>query len=271
MEILAAELGGGAIEDDPATRENGHAITDAKARVEAVGGHDEGPPAALEAQEELGQPLSPRPIEPRERLVQEEKTRAAEEHAGEGKAALHARGKSAGPLRGRAAELDRFERRAQRGGPGGLPAHHRPEPQVLERGQILVDPGAVADHADGRPRCFRLARGIDSCDEKGARGRAQQRGQDAKERRLARSVRSEEDQSLAGREVKRYVVENTSRAVDLAETLSLDHAAETGRRGRAPGPVRIRASSPGGGRFAPRWAGEWRRARRGRPRAAGSR
>src|SRR5262250_2883362 len=90
-QVVVAELGRGPVEREATARENGDPLGHPESRVEAVSGDHEGAAARLEGHEELAEPFPPRAIEPRERLIEEEKLRTSEEDAGEGESPLHTR------------------------------------------------------------------------------------------------------------------------------------------------------------------------------------
>ena len=105
---------------------------------------------ALKRQQELVSHFRPAPVEAGEGLVEQEQPRLAQEHAGQPEPALHARRERAHALVRDAVELHLGERACEAARRGVVAAHDLPEAQVLARGQVFVDLGAVADHADER-------------------------------------------------------------------------------------------------------------------------
>jgi hypothetical protein len=77
------------------------------------------------------------------------------------------------------------------------PGHH---PEVLLPGQHVVDGGVLAGEADRAPHTRRVGEQVMPGHGGGARVGAQQRGEDADQRGLARAVRAEERHDLAGRD-----------------------------------------------------------------------
>jgi hypothetical protein len=74
------------------------------------------------------------------------------------------------------------------------PGHH---PQVLLPGQHVVDGGVLAGQADRPADAARVGQQVAAGHGGGAAVRAQQRGQDADQRGLARAVRPEQGEDLA--------------------------------------------------------------------------
>ena len=168
-----------------------------------------GAAARLEGQQELVQPLPAAPVEPGEGLVEQQQPGLGQEHARQPEPALHAGRERAHALVRDRVELHLGQRGAEPGRRGVTAAHRLPEAQVLARGQVLVDVGAVRDHADAAARTRSGSRRASiAAHPERARRRAQERGEDAEQRGLAGAVGAEEGQALARGEREGHAVEH---------------------------------------------------------------
>jgi hypothetical protein len=102
-------------------------------------------------------------------------------------------------------------------------AHRRPEAEVLQRGEVLVDVGAVGDHADARAYRVGLAHRIHPIDAERARAGPRQRGEDAEQRGLARPVGPEHGQALSGGHVQGDILEHQGGPEGFPEAGGRDH------------------------------------------------
>jgi hypothetical protein len=187
-----------------------------------VRGHQHGAPAGLERLQARLQPLAPALVEAGKRLVEQQHAGPSQTESRQRQTALHPDRERADADAG--VTLERHV--AQRGGQpltvGGQPAQRRPEPEVLQCGEIVVDVGAVGDQPEPRAHRLGLAHAVvaeDPC--RAARG-AQQGGDDLQQRALAASVRPQERHGLTGTDGQGHAVQYPSRAEETNETDSLD-------------------------------------------------
>jgi len=172
-------------------------------------------------------PLPSAQVEPCEGLAEEQHAGLSQQHAGQGEAALHVRREGARALVGHAIQLHLGQRGHEAGGGGVAAAHDLPKPAVLSRGEVLVDVGAVRDHRQQRPHALRVAPGVDAADLERARGRPEERGQDADQRGLAGPVGAEQGDSLATPNVETHTVENGHETEGLAHDGDATHGIGT--------------------------------------------
>src|SRR2546422_4273194 len=166
----------------------------------------------------LLEPLFRALIEPGERLVEEEDAGAREDEAREREPPLHPRREGAHALAREPVELDGRERAGELRGGRAQARERRPEFQILERGEVLVDVRAVADQPHVRSHALGLPRAIVAGDQDRPARRAHERREDLEERRFAGAVRAEERDGLARADLERETVEHSVSTEGFAET-----------------------------------------------------
>jgi hypothetical protein len=164
-----------------------------------VGGHQDRHAVAAQRVDPLPEVVAALGIEADGRLVEHQEVGGVHQGPGELEAAPHpTREGSQRPVGGGAeprpveCALDRgCDRSARKAVEGGV------DPQVLRRGQPLVDGGVLKDDADAGPDALRLAADVGADDAGFAPVWGEERRQDADQRRLAGAVRAEERKELA--------------------------------------------------------------------------
>src|SRR5881628_1230961 len=132
------------VEGDGAAGQDGDPVRDGELAAEAVCRHENRAAARLERREVLLEPLLGALVEAREGLVEQQHLRPRQDKPREGQPSLHAGRERANPLVRSPIELHRPQRAGQRGGGRTQPGEYRPEPQILESGEVLVDVRAWA-------------------------------------------------------------------------------------------------------------------------------
>ena len=105
-----------------------------------------------------------------------------------------------------------------------MTAERGPEAQVLERGEVLVEPRAVTEEAELTPRPLGVAGGVRAADEDPAARGTHEGGRDPQERRLAGAVGAEQGDRLAASHVEIDPVEDEMARVRLAEAARREEA-----------------------------------------------
>jgi hypothetical protein len=121
-----------------------------------------------------------------------------------------------------ALQLDVGQGGVQRVAVGRPPRQPDPEGEVLARGEVLVDVGAVRHHAEDGAHGLRLAHAVVAGHrDRAARG-AQERADDLEQRGLAGAVAAQQRDGLAGADLEVDPVEDALGAEDASETGDAD-------------------------------------------------
>src|SRR5262249_12542978 len=94
--------------------------------------------------------------------------------------------------------------------------------EVLEAGQVLVDPGVLAREPDLLANSRRVADDVEADDSRRALVRRQQGGQDPDRSRLTGAVRAEKPEDASGLDAEVDAAKRLDLAVALAQTARLD-------------------------------------------------
>src|SRR5581483_8638449 len=151
------------------------------------------------------------------RLVEEQQARIVHEDAAEAEPLLHAARERPDPLVPDLPQPEPLEQHADVLAPVGDAVEPREEPEVLERRQLAVDERLVPEVADRAP----------VGEAQLARRRRGEPREDPQERRLARAVRSRDEQEAAAVEVDVETGEHAPVAVAFREPARRDHACTT--------------------------------------------
>ncbi len=221
---------------------------------ELMGGHHDGRAARRRLADHGLEEGRAALIEPRVRLVDEEQRRLDEPQPRESEPALHAGRERPDPLVAVGPEADPFEEVEQVAALGAQAAHPRREAEVLERRQLLVEVGAVAEEADQRADRLGLPGEVAAGDAPAPRARPDRGCQELEERRLAGAVGAEDREHLARLEREVDLRDSDRAPVAPPEAPGLDHEHCAGlyrprpRRPSQPseGSLGARTQAPGG-------------------------
>src|SRR5690606_11454228 len=145
-------------------------------------------------------------------LVEQDQARSAEDHTGEGQAALHPGGERTDQLVGVGGESYAIERCVDVAA-GRRPAGHaKGELQILARGEISVEPRRVPEDGDEVADAVRVPDEVVAEDAAASAGRAERRRNDAEERGLAAAVVADEGGDGAGLDVEGYAAKRQARS-----------------------------------------------------------
>jgi hypothetical protein len=173
-------------------------------------------------------------IQPRVRLVQQQDLGGVQHRARDRRPLQHPAREGVHRVRGAGAHPHRLQQLVD--AREGHAVQARVELEVLARGEVAVQQRVVAEEADLPAHRPTLARQRVPEDLGGPVVRAQQRAQDAQERRLARAVGTEHRECLSLLDRERHAGERDALPVGAAEVSQLDrsHGATSPRAGCAP-------------------------------------
>ncbi len=186
--------------DDLPVVDDGHAVREEVGLLHIVRGQKDGPPLALELQDELAEVPRGLRVEAGRGLIEDEHLRVVQEGAGEGDAPLHAGGIFLDRLVGPLGQLEPLEETVYLLGQAWSgQAVEGPEVlQVLATGEFPVDaPLTRQDRPDAGEDPGGLFLDVEALDEDPPRGRPEQRGEHLDGRRLAGPVRAQQAEDLA--------------------------------------------------------------------------
>src|SRR5580704_6062476 len=103
-------------------------------------------------------------------------------------------------------------------------------PEVLVRGELLVDALRLKDHSDLVPQSGWLLRGVATHNGGAAGGGKHQRGKDPEEGGLAAAVRAQQAKQFGGADVERNAVESGTVAVAMHQILDRNYGANRRKR-----------------------------------------
>ena len=161
-------------------------------------------------------------VEPGRGLVQEEHPRPVDERARQVEPPLHPAGVGLCPPVGRLGQPDQLEqlRRALAAGPARDPVEPALQLEQLPAGLHRVEADLLQGHADAAPHRVTVGNHIMAGDRGAPSGRRQQRAEHPHRGGLARAVRSEEAEDLAGGHVQVNLAHRLDAALEGAAQLA---------------------------------------------------
>jgi hypothetical protein len=260
----ALEIGGRVQRQDLPVVHDGDAVTEFVGLFHVVGRQQDGLAFRVEAPEEFPQCETALRVKARRGLVEEEHGGTVEDGAGDHEALRHPSGQRIHGRFGEAAELEPLEELVGRLAalPRSHPEQSAVEVQVLPGGQLSVQGVLLGDDADELLDERRVAHDVDPTDERAA-GRGNDPGrQHAHGGGLARTVRPEQPEDLAGCDAQVQLVDGAEvgTGIGLDEAVRLDdevprtggRAVERGRCVRRNGHDSVRQYRPRSGQSSAR-------------------
>ncbi|MFT3787814.1 MAG: hypothetical protein QM770_16860 [Tepidisphaeraceae bacterium] len=157
-------------------------------------------------------------------LIEHQQLRLWERGLGDFESALHSAGKGADAVLGAVGQLGCFE--------GGVDASVQFSTREAEQvavmhevfagGQLRVEGGRLKDDADRSPHAGRVGDDVRAEHLRGAGGGLHQRREDTEQRALARAVRAEQCEDLAGANLEAHAGEHAAVAVAMADVEDLE-------------------------------------------------
>ncbi len=201
--------------------------------VEVLGGEDDVGAPGGEALDGLPELVAAAGVEAGGGLVEQQQLGRAHQAGAEVEPALHAARVGAHEAVAGVGEPELLEHDVRRavGGLGVVAEEAGDHPQVLAAGHRRLHRRVLAGEADGPPHLLRVLGDVDAGDGQGAGVELGERGDRADERGLARAVRSEDGEDLAGLGGEVEAVERVHVTEVLVEAAGLDHVVHGGAPG----------------------------------------
>lgn len=199
-----------AVQDD-------HTLTASQSKTDVVRRHKNRTAVGDEPGEDPGETLYRVDIQPGERLVRQQHSRAMDQSPRDGQALQQATRKNARPVVSTGCQSRLCEQSVGTPGPVAQIVQSRRKDKVLHDGQLGVNHAGVGNHAQLSFGGFRFIPQIKAPNLYGTSVRAQQPGQNAKQRALSSAVDPAQTDGLPARYEKIDAFENRSRAKRLGD------------------------------------------------------